>query len=185
MNQPEERELEQVEGERIVLRELVRDDVDGMALWPRFIEPDLLWANLELTSSRERDAWYERSRGNSTRRRFTMLDRTGRVIGTIGLRNIDFRFGEGTLGIIINAADVSKGYGADAIICLVHYAFQRLGLRKVFLDVANGNERAFRCYCRVGFVETGQHRGTDGLQYIDMVITRERFRSVHGPRPHV
>ena len=114
-----------------------------------------------------------------------MLDRTGRVIGTIGLRNIDFRFGEGTLGIIINAADVSKGYGADAIICLVHYAFQRLGLRKVFLDVANGNERAFRCYCRVGFVETGQHRGTDGLQYIDMVITRERFRSVHGPRPHV
>jgi RimJ/RimL family protein N-acetyltransferase len=167
-------QIEEVPGERIVLRELARADVDLMAQWPRFREPELQWANLELATARERDAWFERSRSNLTRRRFTIWARD-RAVGTIGLRNIDLRYGEGTLGIIVNAADVSRGYGTDAIRALVGFAFEKLGLRKVYLDVAEGNDRAQRCYDRVGFVRIGQHRGTEGILYIDMVLTRERW----------
>lgn len=175
--------LEEAVGERVVLRELVRGDVDEMALWPRFSEPELQWANLELGSPRERDAWYERSRSNPTRRRFTIWSKAGRVIGTIGLRNIDFRYGEGTLGIILNAADVGGGHGTDAVRTLCRYAFERLGLRKVYLDVADGNDRARRCYERVGFARIGQHRGADGLVYVDMLLTRERLAQVEGRGP--
>ena len=57
----------------------------------------------------------------------------------------------------------------------------RLGLRKVYLDVAEGNERARRCYDRVGFTRIGQHRGPEGLNYVDMVLTRERYAQP-GPR---
>jgi RimJ/RimL family protein N-acetyltransferase len=167
--------VEEVPGERVVLRELTRADVDLMAEWPRFAEPDLQWANLDLLTARERDAWFERSRSNLTRRRFTIWVQD-RAVGTIGLRNIDLRYGEGTLGIIVNEADVSRGYGTDAIRALVGYAFDRLGLRKVYLDVAEGNERAQRCYDRVGFIRIGQHRGTEGILYIDMVLTRERWQ---------
>ena len=170
--------LEIAEGERVILRELARGDVDEMARWPRFDEPELQWANIELSTARERDAWYERSRSNPTRRRFTIFGRDGRAVGTIGLRNIDFRFGEGTLGIIVNAADVGGGYGTDAVRTIVRFAFERLGLRKVYLDVAEGNERARRCYDRVGFVRIGQHRGPEGITYVDMVLTRERFASL-------
>ena len=169
-----EEAVEEAIGERVILRELVRSDVDEMAYWPRFTEPELQWANLELGSPRDRDSWYERSRSNPTRRRFTIWNKDGRVIGTIGLRNIDFRFGEGTLGIIVNAGDVGSGYGTDAVRTLARYAFARLGLRKVYLDVAEGNERARRSYERVGFVRIGQHRGADGLLYIDMLLTKER-----------
>jgi RimJ/RimL family protein N-acetyltransferase len=167
--------LEIAEGERVILRELARGDVDEMARWPRFDEPELQWANIELSTPRERDAWYERSRSNPARRRFTIFARDGRVVGTIGLRNIDFRFGEGTLGIIVNAADVGGGYGTDAVRTIVRFAFERLGLRKVYLDVAEGNERARRCYDRVGFVRIGQHRGPEGINYVDMVLTRDRW----------
>jgi diamine N-acetyltransferase len=169
-----EEALEEAVGERVILRELQRTDVDEMAYWPRFSEPELQWANLELASARDRDSWYERSRSNPTRRRYTIWSKDGRVVGTIGLRNIDFRFGEGTLGIIVNAGDVGGGYGTDAVRTLSRYAFTRLGLRKVYLDVAEGNDRARRCYERVGFVRIGQHRGADGLLYIDMLLTRER-----------
>jgi diamine N-acetyltransferase len=188
-------ELEEIVGQRIVLRELTRGDVDEMARWPRFVEPELQWANLELNTARDRDGWFERSRSNLTRRRFTIWARSARrdapsrpegtptsgssaetrCIGTIGLRNIDFRYGEGTLGIIVNAADVNRGYGTDAIKALVRYAFENLGLRKVYLDVADGNDRAMRCYDRVGFCRIGQHRGTEGVLYVDMVLTRERW----------
>lgn len=180
--------VEEVTGERVVLRELTRADVDLMARWPRFAESELQWANLDLATQRDRDAWFERSRSNLTRRRFTIwtrdrvpgapgAGRDGRAVGTIGLRNIDLRYGEGTLGIIVNAADVSRGYGTDAIRTLVRFAFQKLGLRKVYLDVAEGNDRAQRCYDRVGFIRIGQHRGTEGILYIDMVLTRERWHS--------
>ena len=54
----------------------------------------------------------------------------------------------------------------------MRFAFERLGLRKVYLDVAEGNERARRCYDRVGFVRIGQHRGPEGINYVDMVLTR-------------
>jgi RimJ/RimL family protein N-acetyltransferase len=181
--------VEELPGERVVLRELTRADVDLMAQWPRFAESELQWANLELATQRDRDAWFERSRSNLTRRRFTIWTRErspgagypgrgaqgARAVGTIGLRNIDLRYGEGTLGIIVNAADVSRGYGTDAIRTLVGYSFQKLGLRKVYLDVAEGNDRAQRCYDRVGFIRIGQHRGTEGNLYIDMVLTRERW----------
>jgi diamine N-acetyltransferase len=175
--------LEEAVGERVILRELVRADVDEMSYWPRFSEPDLQWANLDLSSPRERDAWYERSRSNPTRRRFTIWSADGRVVGTIGLRNIDFRFGEGTLGIIVNAGDVGSGYGTDAVRTLARHAFHRLGLRKVYLDVAEGNDRARRCYERVGFVRIGQHRGADGLLYVDMLLTRERDQQLRGRQP--
>lgn len=174
----DEQRLEAIAGERILLCDLVRIDVDEMAGWPRFREPELQWANLELGTPRERDAWFERSRSNATRRRFTIFAEDGRAVGTIGLRNIDLRFGEGTLGVIINAGDVSRGYGTDAVRTIVVYAFERLGLRKVYLDVADGNDRARRCYEHVGFTEIGRHRGTDGLHYVDMVLTREGFRTL-------
>lgn len=170
------------EGERVILRELARADVDLMADWPPFDEPELRWANLELTTARERDAWFDRSRSNSTRRRFTIWDRAGRAVGTIGLRNIDFRYGEGTLGIIVNAADVSHGYGTDAVRTIARFGFEQLRLRKVYLDVAEGNDRAQRCYERVGFVRIGEHRGADMLLYVDMVLTRERFAQLERGR---
>lgn len=177
-----DQEVESAQGVVVVLRELVRADVDEMAAWPRFDEPELQWANLDLATPRDRDAWFERSRSNLTRRRFTVFARDGRAIGTVGLRNIDVRFGEGTLGIIISAASVGLGYGTDTVRTMVRYAFERLGLRKVYLDVAESNERARRCYERVGFVRIGQHRGPEGIDYVDMVLTRERFGPASRPR---
>lgn len=165
-----------VRGERVTLRDLSRDDVDEMAHWTRFAEPELQWANLELATPRERDTWYERGRTNHSRRRFAILDEGGSVIGTLGLRNIDYRFGEGTLGIIVAADAVGRGYGTDAIVALAHYAFERMGLRKIYLDVAESNVRARRCYDKCGFALIGQHRGPEGNLFIDMVLTRDRFR---------
>jgi len=163
---------------RVCLREMTRADVDEMAEWPHFREPDLHWANLDLYSARERDAYFERTRSNSTRKRFAVLDRADRVIGTIGLRNLDYLAEEGTLGIIIRADEVGRGGGGDAIRSLLYYGFEILGLRRVILDVAENNLRARRCYDRIGFSRTGHHFGPGGMRYVDMVIYRKTFEMV-------
>jgi diamine N-acetyltransferase len=169
-----------IRGERVTLREMVRADVDEMARWPRFVEPELQWANLDLTFPVDRDGYFERGRSNATRRRFVIRNEQGELIGTIGLRNLDFRAGEGTLGIIIRADAVGRGYGTDAIRSLVRYAFDVLGLRRVVLDVAENNPRAQHVYEKIGFVPVGTHRGPHGLRYIDMVLSREAFSQQGG-----
>jgi RimJ/RimL family protein N-acetyltransferase len=163
---------------RVYLREMTRTDVDEMAGWPQFHEHDLYWANLDLYSSRERDAYFERTRSNTSRMRFVVLDREDRVIGTIGLRNLDYLSEEGTLGIIIRADEVGRGAGGNAIRNILHYGFEDLGLRRVLLDVAENNVRARRCYDRIGFSRTGYHFGPGGIRYVDMVIYRKTFELV-------
>jgi RimJ/RimL family protein N-acetyltransferase len=173
-------ETGELHGERVTLRHLVRSDVDQMATWPRFREPDLQWANLDLTFPSERDAYYERSRTNATRRRFIILDERGRLIGTVGLRNIDFRGGEATLGIIIRADAVGQGFGTDAVRTVLGYAFNVLELERVLLDVSEANGRARRVYEKLGFHEFGEHPGHLGARYVDMVISRAVFERKHG-----
>ena len=168
-------EPDEIRGERVVLRRMVRADVDEMAAWPRFVEPDLQWANLDLSFPSDRDLYFERGRTNATRRRFVVRDEAEELIGTIGLRNLDFRAGEGTLGIIIRADAVEKGYGTDAIRAVARYAFDTLGFRRVLLDVAETNRRAFHVYEKLGFVVIGQHLGPQAVLYIDMALTRDEY----------
>jgi RimJ/RimL family protein N-acetyltransferase len=165
----------EIRGESVILRLMARADVDEMARWPRFGEPELDWANLELSHPSDRDVYFERNRSNSTRRRYVILDETGAVIGTVGLRNLDFAEGEGTLGIIVRADAVGRGYGTDAIRALTRFAFDVLGLRRVLLDVAVNNRRARHVYDKLGFVRIGQHVGPQGVIYVDMALDRAAF----------
>ena len=64
----------EIRGRRVTLRHMVRADVDRMAAWPRFVEDDLKWANLDLTYPSDRDTYFERGRTNASRRRFVIAD---------------------------------------------------------------------------------------------------------------
>lgn len=163
----------ELRGARVTLRHLVREDVDQMATWPRFQEPDLQWANLDLTHPADRDLYFQRGRTNAGRRRFVILNEARQIIGTVGLRNLDFRSGEGTLGIIIRADVVGKGYGTDTVRTVLDYAFDVLGLRRVLLDVAASNHRARHVYEKLGFVHIGQHLGSQGEIFLDMSLERD------------
>lgn len=51
-----------------------------------------------------------------------------------------------------------KGLGTEAILLVLQYAFETLGLHRVELGVRADNEVAIRCYRKIGFVEEGRHR---------------------------
>jgi RimJ/RimL family protein N-acetyltransferase len=167
-------------GERVTLRHMVRADVDAMATWPSFHEPDLQWANLDLNFPSERDAYFERGRTNETRRRFVVLDEQNHVIGTVGLRNLDFNASEATLGIIIRADVVGHGYGTDSVKTVLRYAFDILELDRVLLDVAINNRRARHVYDKLGFVPVGQHLGPQSVVYVDMLLERASYARSNG-----
>ncbi len=83
---------------------------------------------------------------------FSMIEKSsGAFIGNIEL--MDFTETEAELGIAITAAKQELGYGTEAIRAVTGYAFDELGLKRVFLKVYPDNARAIRVYEKCGFRE--------------------------------
>ena len=84
---------------------------------------------------------------------------TETLLGNFGLMKIDQIHRTAELGIFIGNKDYwSKGYGEDAILLMLKYAFNCLNIRNVMLQVFSFNERAVKCYKKVGFKDIGRRR---------------------------
>lgn len=101
------------------------------------------------------------------------IEAGGVLIGECGLHNLNRRNGTAEVGIGIgDRAYWGRGYGREALALLVDYGFRLQNLRKLWLEVHGGNERAIRAYRAVGFVEEGRQREqvwSDG-RYEDTVL---------------
>lgn len=101
----------------------------------------------------------------------TLVD--DRMIGTISLNEILWSHGDCYVGIGIGDRDFwGKGYGTDAMLEILRFAFDELNLHRVSLTVFDYNPRGYRSYLKAGFVEEGRLRGyldRDGRRW-DMVF---------------
>jgi [ribosomal protein S5]-alanine N-acetyltransferase len=97
-----------------------------------------------------------------------------RLIGNIGIHDINPRDRHGELGIFIGDSDRwNQGYGTEAIHLLLGYAFDTLNLRKVWLDVRAHNERGLAAYQKIGFEEVArckEHRYIDGAWRDEIIM---------------
>jgi len=85
---------------------------------------------------------------------FSMIEKaTNKYIGNIEIRNKGNNTGE--LGIAITKDQQNKHFGQEAIRTILDYAFNKMNMEKVELNVYNFNNRAIQCYKKVGFVENG------------------------------
>ena len=81
---------------------------------------------------------------------------TDRLVGGCALHRIDAKNRCASLGIFLGAKDAwGHGHGTEATRLLVGYAFETLNLNRVWLHVFEDNERAIRCYEKVGFKREG------------------------------
>lgn len=82
------------------------------------------------------------------------------VIGSVGLGNNMLIHGDAFAGIGIGEpAFWGKGYGTEAMLIMLRYAFMELNLQRVSLDVFSYNPRAIRSYEKAGFKLEGRQRG--------------------------
>ena len=83
---------------------------------------------------------------------FSMLEKTdGKFIGTIEL--MDLTDTEGELGIALTGEMQNRGYGTEAILALIRYGRNPLGLKRIFLRTSPQNARAIHVYQKCGFRE--------------------------------
>lgn len=140
-----------LQGPRVTVRPLTRDDLKQMAAWRPFDDPLLGDANWPLRSLRELDHWYNRCSRDPRRLLCAVTDGSGRLIGSITLRERD-GLRSARLGITLGADFVDQGFGTEALNLFLDYFFGELGFEKMVLDVVGYNQRAIRVYQKLGFV---------------------------------
>lgn len=144
-----------LQGERVSLRPLTRQDLDEVEAWTPFTHPlDLAW-NRFPWHRMGKDLWLELESTDPTAERFAVLNRQEQVIGIVGLINVDAGQTP-TLSIFLGADFVGQGLGSDALRTVLRHVFVARGVRAVCLSVAATNTRACRAYEKCGFRVTGR-----------------------------
>ena len=84
---------------------------------------------------------------------------TEELIGNASLADINHLHGTAEIGLFIGKKDCwGKGYGTEVMELLLDYGFAKLNLHNITLHVYSFNERAIRCYEKVGFKPAGRLR---------------------------
>lgn len=151
-------------GDRIILREYRKEDLPYMRRWVNDPETtQFLSNNIFLyphTMSTTESFLNSMIDGSSGMKGFIIAHKDSEeYIGQIDLIKIDWINRIGTIGIVIGNPDkLGKGYGTEAIKLIQEFAFNKLNLHKLDLEVRENNERAIRCYIKCGFVIEGRIR---------------------------
>jgi len=105
-------------------------------------------------------------------------------IGTIGLRHIDHANKLATSGTLIGDKNYwGQGFGRDAKMLLLDYAFDTLGLRRVKSSVLEYNDRSLRMNRACGYRQEGvlrQERFKEGRYWdeILLAVMREEWEPI-------
>ena len=83
---------------------------------------------------------------------FSMITKdSNEFIGNCGFNEIQDN--SGVIGIFLNPKFQNIGLGTEAITELIRFGFEDLNLEEIRLVVFSHNERAIRCYTKLGFKE--------------------------------
>ena len=174
-----------LEGRKVRLRPLTDDDVPVLRRWLN--DPDVRhWLHLSedppelMTLEAHRERW-EHIRDDPAHIAWCIETEEAQPIGHLGLLEIHSLHRRAELALSIGEKEYwSRGYGTDAVRAALRYAFQELGLRRVYLITDEDNLRAIRCYEKCGFRREGllrAHRLRYGrpLNMVIMGVLREEW----------
>jgi RimJ/RimL family protein N-acetyltransferase len=173
-------------GECVYLRPIETGDLPLIRKWANDPEIRRLTGEALPMSQAGADDFLDKVRKDRDRVWFVVvLQENDRVIGEAGLLRMFQAWRTTDLTLIIGEKDAwGKGYGTEAILLLLDYAFGYLSFHRVAIGVVGFNDRALRFYEKVGFRKEGVQR--DGYYYdhahhdfVMMSILEDEFRQLH------
>ena len=173
-------------GKRVYLRALEKEDLICIQKWSNDPEIRKLTGEVASMGQADADKFLERAYNDKTREWFVIIIKENeRLIGEAGLLRMFHAWRTTDISIIIGEKDAwGKGYGTEAILLLLDYAFRRLNFHRVAIGVVGFNEKAIRFWEKIGFKKEGIQR--DGYYYkhkyhdfVMMSILEDEFRELH------
>ena len=172
-----------LEGKKVILRPLDKEKDLGVVLkWVN--DPELrqfVSFFLPLTK-KQQEEWFDKRREDEIV--LAIETKQGEFIGTIGLHRIDNRHRTATTGTLIGEKSFwSKGYGTDAKMILLNYAFNTLNLRKIKSRAFATNSRSVNYSKKCGYEVEGILKNEYFIngKYVDeicLAVFRKNFKKI-------
>jgi len=147
-----------IEGKKIRIRAIEKTDIDEIMKWIN--DPEVM-KNLLMrypVSRYQEEKWIEKAldSDNPRNKTFAIETKEGIYLGGIGLHAIDWENRNAEAGIVIGNKEYwNKGYGTDAMITLLDFAFNQMNFHRVYLRVFGYNLRGVKSYEKCGFKKEG------------------------------
>nr|WP_025683177.1 GNAT family protein [Paenibacillus maysiensis] len=163
-----------LEGSRVYLRPIHVEDTE--LYYNTLFDQDVRrMTGTQRSFTKDQIGRYIESKGQDTSSLLLLiaLQEDDRIIGDIALQDMDSLNRSANIRIAINEQEnQGKGYGTEALVLMLDYGFGICNLHRIELNVYDFNERAIRCYEKIGFQREGVQR--DALfynhQYHDSIL---------------
>ena len=177
-----------MEGKLVRIRAYEKSDLDAVMTWINDEEVTRnLGAPLIYPLSRALEEKYLEARGNTAGGsdpdcRWAIETLGGDYLGGISLMSIDWIDRSAQVGIVIGIkVHWGKGYGTDAMRAVLRFAFDKMNLHRVWLNVYGFNQRGIKSYEKCGFKREGvlrEYRFIDGKYHdaILMAVLEQEYR---------
>lgn len=166
-------------GQKVILKAYEKSDIEmAHKLFNNFEMQRFLSPSAIFPISFEEEAEFVASCGKNKDKTYSFAVTTldGKYIGGCGYMNANWRNRTAWIGIAIADPEYwGKGYGTEAAQLLLDFIFNELNLRKVLLNVFSFNERAIKCYQKLGFKEEGRLKEQvykDGKYTDDIIMAK-------------
>ena len=144
---------------RVTLRPVLEIDVPSFVIWVN--DPEVsgfMNVHMPMMEADEKE-YFEQLHKRKPNEIVVAIVVDDKPIGTMGLHNIDYRNRRANTGALIGEKEFwGKGYGTEAKMLLLHYAFYSLNLRKICSNVISFNERSVQYSKKCGYTEEGRKK---------------------------
>lgn len=163
-----------IHGKKVVLRAMELSDCELVK--DMFNDPDM--ENLVVgwaypLSSYAQQKWFENHYNDQNNFRFIIETKEDGAVGIATLTNIDWKNKRAAHGIkLANKERRAKGIGTDAVMAIMRYAFDELGLHRLDGSWFDNNEASKHLYVKCGWSPEGTRREYiyKNGKYRDLVI---------------
>lgn len=161
-------------GRKTTLRPMTVDDAPTLQRWVNDPEIRTFIERTLPISIMEEVEWINGGSKSSKAGIHLVIEVKGVPIGVMGIDKIDWVSRIGTTGAIIGEKRYwNKGYGTDAKMALLKYAFDTLGLRKMMSAVKAFNVRSLKYSLHCGYKIEGRLRNqffVDGKYHDEIIL---------------
>lgn len=173
-----------LKGKKVILRAIERDDLKYFVKWLNNQEIIKNMAIFYPFSLAQEEEWFEKTLRDDKQKHFLITTNKNKPIGGIGIQGIDWKNRKAHLGLFIGEKNYwNKGYGTNAILTLLKFAFNEMNLNKISLTAFEHHKRAIKCYEKCGFEKGGvleEEIYKDGKyqNLIAMAILSSKFKNL-------
>ncbi len=150
-----------IKGKKITLRAIEESDLELLHKWSNDTETQDMIGHLHFPSSMDyHKLWFQNLKNDQFNQRLAIDAPDLGIIGLSSIMNIDWRNNHAWHGVMLGNVDTrGKGYGVDAVMATMRYAFEELHFERLDGALIEYNTVSYSFYCKkLGWKEEGRRK---------------------------